>query len=500
MSADAPAVFAPLAAPSAASAPESTTASSSASSARRRRSARSRWLLVCLGVDTATLGGAAVASMIGARAGGLAWSFSPWTIVFCVLTVGLFQNRRLYQLRIRIPVLDDTRRIVVALTVAAALVLSVRLVLSPAVPSADIVRTWLFAVVYVTAGRLALYWSQAKARVARENTRRTLIVGTGVVGRLLVRRLLAEQALGLEPVGFVDPAPAVDEAELELPFLGNGGDIGATVARYGIEHLVVTFSGATDEELLELLEEAERAGASVSIVPRLCEKLPECLTVEHLGGLALLTPHATDPRGLSVAVKYGFDRVAAVLFLLLAAPLLAAGALAVYFSMGRPILFRQIRIGRDGQRFGILKFRSMKLPTADELEAQARAIAEELPGGVEGVDRRTRVGTFLRKTSLDELPQLFNVLFGEMSIVGPRPERPEFVSKFERTIYRYGDRHRVKSGITGWAQVHGLRGKTSIEDRAEWDNWYVENCSLWLDLKILVLTAGAVLRAFADVE
>src|SRR5262249_18662119 len=122
------------------------------------------------------------------------------------------------------------------------------------------------------------------------------------------------------------------------------------------------------------------------------------------------------------------------------------------------------------------------------------------PGGVEGDDRRTRVGTFLRRSSLDELPQLLNVLNGDMSLVGPRPERPEFVSEFEQTIYRYGDRHRVKSGITGWAQVHGLRGRTSLADRAEWDNYYIENFSLWLGVQIVLMTARAVVRSFARVQ
>jgi lipopolysaccharide/colanic/teichoic acid biosynthesis glycosyltransferase len=122
------------------------------------------------------------------------------------------------------------------------------------------------------------------------------------------------------------------------------------------------------------------------------------------------------------------------------------------------------------------------------------------PGGVEGEDRRTRLGALLRATSIDELPQFFNVLKGDMSLVGPRPERPEFVSQFERNVYRYGDRHRVKSGITGWAQVHGLRGKTSISDRAEWDNFYIENFSLWLDAKIMLLTLGALGGHFAKIE
>jgi lipopolysaccharide/colanic/teichoic acid biosynthesis glycosyltransferase len=143
----------------------------------------------------------------------------------------------------------------------------------------------------------------------------------------------------------------------------------------------------------------------------------------------------------------------------------------------------------------------MRDATAEELELAAQAAENgNAPGGVEGVDRRTRVGTFIRKTSIDELPQLINVLRGEMSIVGPRPERPEFVEKFEHEVYRYGDRHRCKAGITGWAQVHGLRGKTSISDRAEWDNHYIENFSLGLDLKIALMTLAAVAGSFREVE
>src|SRR5439155_5748400 len=152
-------------------------------------------------------------------------------------------------------------------------------------------------------------------------------------------------------------------------------------------------------------------------------------------------------------------------------------------------------------RFELLKLRSMTRVMLEELEATVETLPPGLaPGGVEGVDRRTRTGAFLRSTSIDELPQLLNVLKGEMSLVGPRPERPEFVSRFEQTVYRYGDRHRVKAGITGWAQVNGLRGQTSIADRAEWDNFYVENWSLWLDVKILLRTVGAVLGLLGRVQ
>ena len=153
---------------------------------------------------------------------------------------------------------------------------------------------------------------------------------------------------------------------------------------------------------------------------------------------------------------------------------------------------RQRRVGRDGRFFEMFKFRSMR--PAPEGSHELTYSQETAPGGVEGADRRTRVGSLLRRTSLDELPQLFNVLRGEMSLVGPRPERPEFVNYFNENIYRYGERHRVKSGLTGWAQVNGLRGKTSLADRVEWDNHYIENFSLWLDLKIMLLTIPEVLR------
>jgi lipopolysaccharide/colanic/teichoic acid biosynthesis glycosyltransferase len=163
-------------------------------------------------------------------------------------------------------------------------------------------------------------------------------------------------------------------------------------------------------------------------------------------------------------------------------------------SVGRPIFFRQPRFGLDGREFEMLKFRSMRAPL--EPLVLPDLPADTAPGGIEGDDRRTRFGTFLRRTSLDELPQLLNVLRGDMSLVGPRPERPDFARLFERNVYRYGDRHRVKSGITGWAQVHGLRGKTSLSDRVEWDNFYIENWSLWLDVKILLMTVCAVGRYF----
>jgi lipopolysaccharide/colanic/teichoic acid biosynthesis glycosyltransferase len=175
-------------------------------------------------------------------------------------------------------------------------------------------------------------------------------------------------------------------------------------------------------------------------------------------------------------------------------PLLAVVGLAVLFTLGQPVLFRQQRVGRDGAVFEMLKFRTMSGSRETDASADWDLSSDRAPGGVEGPDRRTQLGKLLRRTCIDELPQLVNVAKGKMSLVGPRPERPDFVSLFERGVYRYGDRHRVKSGITGWAQINGLRGQTSLSDRVEWDNFYIDNWSLGLDAKILLMTLPMIWR------
>ena len=214
--------------------------------------------------------------------------------------------------------------------------------------------------------------------------------------------------------------------------------------------------------------------------------------VEHIGGLPLLALSHANPRGWQFTLKHIGDRVTATNRLVVISPLFLTLMVLVRLSSPGPIFFGQPRIGRDGRVFQCLKFRSMRAPRESDTDFELNT--GSAPGGIEGDDRRTGVGKIMRATSMDELPQLINVIKGEMSLVGPRPERPEFVELFESHIRRYGDRHRVKAGVTGWAQVHGLRGQTSIADRAEWDNYYIENWSLALDLKILLLTVPAVLR------
>jgi lipopolysaccharide/colanic/teichoic acid biosynthesis glycosyltransferase len=247
----------------------------------------------------------------------------------------------------------------------------------------------------------------------------------------------------------------------------------------------------------------------VAVVPRLFEVEGDRVSIERLGALPLITTHSPDPRGFGFRTKYAIERAGAALALLLTLPLSIAAMVAIRLTMGSPVLFRQLRIGTDGREFYMLKLRTMRGSPEQDGEADIDWALNQLAGngseapkpvGAESGpetaedDRRTVLGRTLRRFSLDELPQLWNVARGDMAIVGPRPERVSYVRRFERSIYRYDERHRVKSGITGWAQVNGLRGRTSLSDRVEWDNYYIENWSPWLDLKIILMTVACVLR------
>ncbi len=462
----------------------------------------SGWPLACAAVDGTMLLLAAGATVLGGRFAGSTNPSIAWASAFTATALLAYVSRSLYAERLRLHLLDDLRRLLVTTALAGTIVVTAQVVVDGSVPAAyGILRLCGFACAYVTAGRIALYWSYARARAEGEAVRPTLIVGAGRIGAVVARRLLAAPQLGLKPVAFLDKEPLVDtKGELGVPVVGASWDLDGAIAQYGIRQVIVTFSTAPDDVLLRLVRRCEELGIGVSVVPRLFERMPERYSIDHVGGIALVSPRRADPRAWEFRVKYALDRVIAGIALLLLSPVLVVCSVAVLVSLGRPILFRQTRIGRDGRSFDMLKFRSMR-PGGEARSLHVVSSDVLGPGGVEGPDdRRTRVGAFLRRSSLDELAQLLNVLRGDMSIVGPRPERPEYASEFQQTVYRYGDRHRVKSGITGWAQVHGLRGRTSLADRAEWDNFYIENFSLWLDLKIALMTVGAVFGSFATVE
>ena len=462
------------------------------------------WTLGALVLDAAMLAAGAAAAQLGAGDAGILRISPVWLVVYGGLVLLFMRFRGMYSWRLKVSALDDVRAVVAATALASVSVLTLRILFPGEVDdlASQSLRLLAFSAVYVAAGRVALDWALLRGRRDGELAKPTLIVGAGRIGRLTATRLLDHPELGLKPVGFIDKEP-LDEPGLPAPVLGASWDLERLIEQHGVEHVVITFSTAPSEVLLRELQRCEELGVSVSLVPRLFERVTERLSVDHIGGLPLLSTRRADPKGWQFAVKYLVDRAVAAVLLLLTLPVLAVAALAVRLSVGSPVLFRQRRVGLDGREFDMLKLRTMGgTPTDGEADSDwAREQLGEQDRPVRLRPKRaTRVGRFLRALSIDELPQLFNVLVGEMSLVGPRPERSHYVRLFEEKVYRYGDRHRVKSGITGWSQVNGLRGKTSLSDRVEWDNYYIENWSLWLDVKILLMTVWAVRRYFVAAD
>ena len=416
-------------------------------------------------------------------------------LVYAVAVIVLLASWHSYTPRFHLDTFDDIRMSVAATSVAAMAAISMGTLTSFGGTSGDLwFQLWGLTCVALVVGRIGCTRVALRQRRHGTSGARTLIMGAGLVGRLTAQRLLAHPEFGLRPIGFLDKEPMdVHGQSMPVPVLGASWDIESAVRANQIDCVVVTFSNAPHDVFLRVLDECERLGVRSLVVPRLFERVPSRFTISHTGGLPLIEMYPTRPTSVQYTIKYAIDRIAALAMLVLLSPIFLAVTATVALSLGRPILYRQRRVGRDGREFEMLKFRTMR-PLKDETEQKLEFDAEHGPGGVEGVDRRTRVGTFLRRFSLDELAQLFNVLKGEMSLVGPRPERPEFVEYFGEHVRRYDARHRVKSGITGWAQVQRLRGNTSIADRVEWDNYYIENFSLWLDLKILLLTVPEIVN------
>lgn len=457
---------------------------------RRRRMRLTRFTYRT--ADGAMLLAASVTAVVAAPAPSSIANFA-WGLGYALLTLLILEARGFYGFRLQDTPVDTVARIFAATSIAAMTLVFVRALLTddPTL-TAQTVRLWAFALVFLGAGRVGITLDRRRALRRGETGFNTLIIGAGSVGHLIARRLRERPEFGLRPIGFLDKDPLIEEPDEDgLRVLGASWDLEQVVQRYDVEQVVVTFSTAPHAVLLGMIRRCRELGVEVVVVPRLFEEVSNRVEVEHLGGVPLLRAATVDPRGWQFAIKYAIDRlVAAVALLALALPM-ALLALAVRVSSPGPILFRQRRVGLDGREFDMLKFRSMRVATATAPEfVPAHGFA---PGGVEGEDRRTRIGEIMRRLSLDELPQLINVLRGDMSLIGPRPERTNFVRAFEQHVYRYGDRHRVKSGLTGWSQVQGLRGQTSLEDRVEWDNYYIENWSLLLDLKIVLMTVPALL-------
>jgi exopolysaccharide biosynthesis polyprenyl glycosylphosphotransferase len=340
------------------------------------------------------------------------------------------------------------------------------------------------AMCFTIAGRTLVRVVVERRHRAGKDLDRVLIAGNGDLARAVLERVASHrERLGFQIVGYLSNG---DDGELpDVARLGRLENAEEVVAAHAIDHVFVAMPHASSQAMMALLDRLMRSLVSIHVVPDLLQFMALRSRVEDLDGLPTINLSETPLEGWSRFVKRAFDLAAAAAALLLFSPVMLAVALAIWIEDGLPVFYRQTRMGLDGKPFEILKFRSMRVGA----EQQTGAVWAEKDD-----PRRTAVGRVIRAWSLDELPQLWNVLVGDMSIIGPRPERPEFVQQFRAEFPHYMLRHKVRAGMTGWAQVHGWRGNTSIRMRIEHDLYYIENWSLLLDVKILFMTVLHGLR------
>jgi Undecaprenyl-phosphate glucose phosphotransferase len=411
-----------------------------------------------------------------------------WPLVFYFH--GLYQSRNG---RSRV---DEVLTLAVAVLVATVL-LSVVIAWyrPPAWPGSTQVFTYsrafigIFALadlVLAAAARMTLRLVLRRIRFSGNNLQRILIVGAGALGREITTKILAHRELGFEVAGFLDDDPGkLGAAVCGVPVLGTLRQAEEILEEQRIDQVFLALPLDAHKKMLQMLDLMARECVEIRLVPDILQYATLKAVMEDVDGTPVINLSQVPLQGWSSMVKRMMDIAIALLVMIALVPVMPLIALLIWLEDRGPIFYRQERMGLDGKPFMILKFRTMRVD-AEATSGPVWAIKDD--------PRRTRIGSFLREWSLDELPQILNVLMGDMSIVGPRPERPTFVREFKHKIPRYMLRHRVKSGITGWAQVHGWRGNTSIKKRIQYDLYYIQNWTLALDFKILWMTIRHALR------
>ena len=401
------------------------------------------------------------------------------TIVFPLA----FAVQGLYKIRPARTKTEEWLQVAIGSVVATVVLSGVLIWVRPGSPDVLYSRATLLifmvsAIFFVIAGRTMMRAAIERRHRAGKDLDRVLIAGNGELAAAVIERMNAQRdELGFRIVGYLRNGETTALAGLEC--LGTIDEAERVVDEQAIEHVFVALPHASSEAMMSLLDRLTRKCVSIHVVPDLLQFMVLRSRVEDIDGLPTINLSETPLEGWGVMVKRGFDLVVASAAVIVFSPVMLAIALAIWLEDRGPVFYRQVRMGLDGKPFDILKFRSMRVGA--EKETGAVWADRDDP-------RRTRVGRFIRAWSLDELPQLFNVIRGDMSVVGPRPERPQFVEQFRAEYPHYMLRHKVRAGMTGWAQVHGWRGNTSIRMRIEHDLYYIENWSLMLDLKICFMT------------
>lgn len=415
--------------------------------------------------------------------------YIPTMVLHMVTVVIIFYFSRMYHLPRVFSRFDQVRSIIGLVILGAFLANGIQeFVFRNTALAVNYPRTMFFyvttiSVLLVITGRELHQIVKTQLRLRHAASDNLLIIGSGRIAREILNKIKNQPELGYNMVGVITSKDEHQGRMLGVPVVGNFEDIPNVIDMLHVEQVIIALPDAQRNEMVELVTLCQRGKVDIKIFPDLFAYMAGDLNVDDLGGTPLLTVRDIALRGWKMSLKRTMDVLGAGAGLVMLSPFLLLTSIIIYLQDRGPVFYTQERIGLDGRAFPMIKFRSMRT------DAEAYG-----PGWTVKDDPRvTPIGRFMRRTSWDEIPQLINVLLGHMSLVGPRPEREVYVQEFRKQIPRYMERHREMVGMTGWAQVHGLRGDTSIEQRTAYDLWYVENWSVWLDIKILIRTVWQTL-------
>lgn len=415
-------------------------------------------------------------------------SYITASAVFIPVFLFIFRSRRLYSARRNAHLSDEFFVLIRLITIGMMVMMSATFFYREFSFSRGVfILLWGTSILTVTFGRFLLIMFEQWLYSKGKELKSIVIVGNNKTAEHLAELLLHKQSLGYEVLGYYAPSESPKNSPLsKIIYRGPFSSLPGDILPLRIQSALVALSHNEQEWLIELLRATEGKNIEFMMVPDMLELMTSRIRIQEIEGIPFLKLKDIPMSTWNRILKRSFDIIFSLLALLIGFPLMIIIGFIIKITSPGPILYIQERIGLDGTTFPLMKFRSMRID------------AEKNTGPVRNTksdNRATPIGKILRRTSLDELPQLFNVLLGQMSIVGPRPERPFFVEQFKNNVPKYLERHRVKTGMTGWAQVNGLRGDVPIEERTKYDIYYVENWSLVFDVKIILKTIRAVIFA-----
>jgi exopolysaccharide biosynthesis polyprenyl glycosylphosphotransferase len=411
--------------------------------------------------------------------------YVPTMFLHIAVIVTVFFFARMYHMPRRFSRIDQARSILTKVTVGAFIVNGIQsflfryTIFDPVdYPRSMFFYVWILSIIFVILGRELHRLIHNRVRHARLVSDNLLIVGTGKIAHDIIQKIRGHSELGYTLVGIVTDDLRPHELYAGVPVVGSSFELPYLIDAYSVEQVIIAQPDAGRDQMVDWITLSQRGKVDVKVYPDMFAYMAGDLGVDDLDGMPLITVRDIALRGWKLSLKRAMDVFGAFVGLVFVSPLFLLTAALIKWESPGPVFYTQERMGLDGKPFQMIKFRSM------------RADAERDGAGwtTQNDPRVTRIGRFMRRTSWDEMPQLINVLLGEMSLVGPRPERPIYVQEFRERIPRYMERHREKAGMTGWAQVNGMRGDTSIAQRTSFDLWYVENWSIWLDITIIIRT------------